>query len=1021
MTTLTAALVVAVAAPWIASVIMFSLAEESARSRMIVGVVAAGIATGSALVVGAHVASGGEAASVGIPLLGFSFGLAADRLGVLFAVVAGGLWLVTTIYATGYMSHGKDRARFFGFFAICVGSAIGIALSANLLTLFVFYEALTLATYPLVVHSGTEAAARGGRTYLYYALSGGVVLALGIIWLYALGGGGDFAAGGTLPATLVQEHAAQLTVVFALLIAGFGVKAALFPAHGWLPAAMVAPAPVSALLHAVAVVKAGVFGIARVVLDVYGADAAGTLGVLLPLAVLAAFTLLFGSVRALAQDDIKKRLAYSTIAQLSYIVLGLAIGTPVAAAAALAHLAHHALLKITMFFTAGTLAEELKVYRVSQMNGVGKRMPLTMTAFTIAALGITGVPPIAGFVSKWGLGLGGLQAGESWPLAVLAVSSVLNAAYFMPMLGRAWFAKSEHGVAPAVRPEGDRRLVWPLTLTAFLGLLAGPLAAASWAPASWAAAATGASTSLVVPWRTDLIRLDTPGALFLLLAVVVWIAAALGAWKGVLAVSLRFQVFFGLAAAGSIGLAFAQDAAFFYACFSVMALSAYGLIAHEDEPGARRAGRVYLAFTVVAEACLLVGLMIGSLGEGTVAETLAGSPWLFVGAAMLLLAFGIKIGAVGLHGWMPGAYHAAPAGSGAALAGVASSAGILGLVRFLPGGAVELADWGVPVMVLGLIAAFWGAAAGILQREPRHVLAYSSMSQFGLMTVGIGAGLSAPEHWPAAAAAVALYMMHHGFAKAALFAAEDLAASSRFSWSLAVAVGVPGLALTGLPLTSGGVAKVALKGVAAHAPETWAHALEMLLPLAAVGTTLLVARFLVLSLGRSAAVGWASAPYTTRSSDNGLRLVAFVSIAIFVLGTVWLAGDEAIAYAAHKSLTMHYVWILSWPVALGALLGVTGWLARRSLLWAEGAAPPGDVWAVPLRLADETWVAYQERLVMPPSSAAPAAPVRRVAKSLSSAGVTLISRAEEIESRLLTWQVASGILVALALLAFVLA
>ena len=258
----------AVAAPWMAAVAIFALGERRETERTAVGLIAGIVAAACALGV-AGTAAEGDVAQVGWSLLGTRFALSADRLGALFAVVAAVLWLVTTVYATGYMSHGRDRARFFGFFSVCVGSAMGIALSANLLTLFVFYEALTLATYPLVVHSGSKAAVKGGRTYLIYALSGGTALALGVIWLYALGGGVEF-GGGTIPGELLAAHPTQLSIIFALLIAGFGVKAALFPAHGWLPAAMVAPAPVSALLHAVAVVKAGAFGIARVVVDVYG-------------------------------------------------------------------------------------------------------------------------------------------------------------------------------------------------------------------------------------------------------------------------------------------------------------------------------------------------------------------------------------------------------------------------------------------------------------------------------------------------------------------------------------------------------------------------------------------------------------------------------------------------------------------------------------------------------------------------------------------------------------------------------
>lgn len=1008
-------LVGAVGAPWLAAITIFALGEQRDRTRTLVGLGAGVIAVVFSVLVGVLATGTDGTASASLPLLDVSFALAADRLGALFAIVASGLWLVTTSYATGYMSHARDRARFFGFFSVCVGSAIGIALSANLLTLFVFYEALTLATYPLVVHSGTSAAIKGGRTYLLYALSGGTVLALGVIWLYALGGGGDFASGGTLPPELVAGHGAQLAVVFALLIAGFGVKAAIFPAHGWLPAAMVAPAPVSALLHAVAVVKAGVFGIARVVLDVYGLDTGRALGVLAPLAALAGFTILFASVRALAQDDIKKRLAYSTIGQLSYIVLGLAIGTPIAAAAAVAHLAHHAVLKITMFFTAGVLAEELKIYRVSQMDGVGRRMPWTMLAFSLAALGIIGIPPIAGFVTKWGLGMGGLEAGMLWPIVVLGASSLLNAAYFMPMLGRAWFGAPRpewaagEPLASARRFEGDRRMVLPLVFTAAVGLLLGLFAAAPWAPATWAAAITGATVPLLVPWAAGDFGLDAQTGLYLALAVVVWIAAGISSWRRRDATSVRFRIFFALSAAGSIALVFAQGAAVFYACFSVMALAAYGLVVDEGSPDTHSAGRVYLSFTLFAESLLLAGLLVGSFGPDLFAATLANSPWRDLGIAVLAIAFGVKVGLPIIGGWMPGTYRAAPIGVGAAIAGVVSSAGVLGLVRFMPGGVVDLPTWGSLLMGIGLIAALWGVAVGVVQTEPRHVLAYSSMSQFGLMVVGVGAGLSTAELWPVAVSALAIYVVHHGFAKAALFAGGDLCEVTSGRRMVLFALALPALALAGLPLTSGAIAKVALKGVAAGAPQQWADLLEVALPVAAVGTTLLVARFIYLT-GRRPVV-----PAAQEAPGQGVRAAAFGVLLLFTGGYLWLTGHEPAVYAAEKSLTAHYLWVLGWPVVAGLVVAVLAYLLRRKLARFAGIVPAGDLSALPVRLAAEAWAGYQDRLASgEPDARAADRPASKVSRASKPAATT----AEKI---LISWPVASGAIVLIALVVLVLA
>jgi len=421
-------------------------------------------------------------------LPGVDLVLNADALSVFFVVLSSVLWLVTTLYAIGYLEDSPHRSRFFGFFSLCVTATVGIALAGNLVTFLIFYELLTLATFPLVAHRGTADSMRGAKVYLAYTLSGGAVLLLAVAWLSALAGPVEFTAGGALGA-LADTHRTVLTVLFVLLIGGVGVKAALLPLHGWLPQAMVAPAPVSALLHAVAVVKAGAFGIVRVVYDVYGVNLAADLGVLQPLAVLAAATIVYGSVRALSQDGLKKRLAYSTVSQVSYIALGTAIFGPVASIGGIVHLVHQGVMKITLFFCAGNLAETLGIHNVSEMRGCARRMPLTMTAFTVGALGMIGVPPIAGFVTKWYLGSGAVAAGADWVLLVLAASSLLNAAYFLPILYAAWFRQpvgawpDEH---PRGRFEAPLLLLVPALVTAVLSLAAGLLAAAPFSPLEWA-------------------------------------------------------------------------------------------------------------------------------------------------------------------------------------------------------------------------------------------------------------------------------------------------------------------------------------------------------------------------------------------------------------------------------------------------------------------------------------------------------------------------------------------------------
>lgn len=421
---------------------------------------------------------------------GLDLVLHADALSVLFVTLSTVLWLVTTVYAIGYLEDAPHRSRFFGFFSLCVTATVGLALAGNLITFVIFYELLTLATYPLVAHRGTPEAVRGARIYLAYTMAGGVLVLVGAVWLRTMAGPLEFSEGGIL-GDIPGLDPQLLRWIFLILIAGLGVKAALVPLHGWLPQAMVAPAPVSALLHAVAVVKAGAFGIVRVVYDVYGVEFAATLGVLPILGTAAALTIIYGSVKALSQDHLKKRLAYSTVSQVSYIALGAAILGPLATIGGVVHLVHQGVMKITLFFAAGNYAETLGIHRVSEMDGVGRRMPGTTLAFTIGALGMIGIPPVAGFVSKWYLGLGAVQAGvAAWVLPVLVASSLLNAAYFLPILYRAWF-KAPPAAWPNARAMPGRfetagTLLWPPVVTAVLALAAGLFAAAPYSPLEWA-------------------------------------------------------------------------------------------------------------------------------------------------------------------------------------------------------------------------------------------------------------------------------------------------------------------------------------------------------------------------------------------------------------------------------------------------------------------------------------------------------------------------------------------------------
>jgi len=358
--------------------------------------------------------------NLGTVLPGIDFVLRADPLGMLFATLASLLWVFTAFYGIGYMrglsEHGQTR--FFASFAASLSAAIGIAFSGNLLTIFVFYELLSVATYPLVAHDETAEARAAGRKYLAYTFFGGGVLVLAgtvlVYWLTSQVGQAtvDFTAGG-IPALaeIAGSDPNAASITFMILAIGFGVKAGLMPLHQWLPVAMVAPTPVSGLLHAVAVVKSGAFGVARVVLDVFGPELVFQLGVGLVLGTIAAITLTAASLIAIRKDHLKQRLAYSTVSQLSYIVLGLSLFGWYGLVGALLHIPAHAFMKLTLFFCAGAIHVETHTDYISQMAGIGKRMPVVMGAFTIAAAGMAGIPLLAGFVSKYYMLIGGVQMG----------------------------------------------------------------------------------------------------------------------------------------------------------------------------------------------------------------------------------------------------------------------------------------------------------------------------------------------------------------------------------------------------------------------------------------------------------------------------------------------------------------------------------------------------------------------------------------------------------------------------------
>ena len=395
-----------------------------------------------------------------------------DPAGMIFAALAALLWIPINFYSIGYMrnNHEAMQTGYFAAFALCMGSTMGIAMASNLLTFFIFYEILTISSYPLVLHERDQEALLASRKYLAYTLVSGQLFLAGTVGVYCISGTMDFRAGGFLSLDMASPWVLQL--LFVLMIMAGSVKAAVMPLHGWLPAAMVAPTPVSALLHAVAVVKTGAFAVLRILGFVFGPKLLSQLGIADVLAWAAVITIIASSFIALRQDNLKRRLAFSTIGQLSYIVLGGALLTPLAFKGAYLHLVAHAVMKITLFMCAGCIIVRTHLHNISEMNGIGHKMPLTMGAFAIASLGIAGTPFIIGFISKWNLAMGAIQAGKPLFVAAWVASALLAMAYLMPVVRMAFFRPE---------PVNDPRkyglisycMLIPICFTAILAVLLG--------------------------------------------------------------------------------------------------------------------------------------------------------------------------------------------------------------------------------------------------------------------------------------------------------------------------------------------------------------------------------------------------------------------------------------------------------------------------------------------------------------------------------------------------------------------
>ena len=841
---------------------------------------------------------------------GLTLELTADGLGLLFASLASFLWILTTVYSVGYMRGLKEHAqtRYYAAFALVIGATMGVALSANLFSLFLFYEILTVATYPLVVHKETEEAFAAGRKYLVYTLSGGVAILAGLSLLYAVGGADALAfVGGGNPA-IAGLPADLAKAAFLLLMGGFGVKAAMVPLHGWLPSAMIAPTPVSGLLHAVAVVKAGVFGLLRLLLFLFGPGLMVTLDVQWIVIAAAVVTILVGSLLALVQDDFKLRLAYSTVSQLSYIILGAAVVVPIGIGGATAEgmaaavigatfaIAAHAFGKLTMFFVAGAVAVETGKTKVSQLDGIGRKMPRTFVAFTLATLSMAGLPPMAGFVAKWYLSIGAWSAGDWWILFVLVLSSVLNLAYFLPIVIRAFFRPYEGAmgearptlgvpllvtaagalllglwtampfgpfeiarliaseVVPAFRPGAFASIAIGSAVPPFLVfLIGGPLALLLKGRARQIGLITVAGIALLdtflLPmgetWRLPfmgydllILRVDSLSYLTgLIFAIITFFAVLYAAGFGKPWMHLYALLYAGT----SIGAAFAGDWVTLLVFWELMAITSTLLI-WENGGEAVGAGFRYFLFHGFGGAMLGAGVALLFFGAPAGSTLLVGHVT-GLAALFITIGIGVNVGFIPLHTWLPDSYPKAHFAASVFLSVYTTKAAVYLLARAQPDTML--------VAFMGGVMAVYGVTFAVFQTNMRKLLSYHIISQVGYMVAGVGlAGWLASSEPEVAALGLDGGMAHvfnHILYKALLFMTigvviwrtgeNTLARLGGLQKKMpvtAIAFWIAAFSISGVPLFNGFVSK----GMVITAAEETSTILWILLEIASFGTFL---------------------------------------------------------------------------------------------------------------------------------------------------------------------------------------
>ena len=840
--------------------------------------------------------SGAPELVLGTLLPGLPLRLRPDALGVIFALLASSLWIPTTIYSAGYLGALREhaRTRYDACFAVVVGAAIGVAMAADLLTLFVFYEILTVATWPLVVHKETPEAFAAGRKYLVYTLGGGAAVLVGLALLAATAGPGAlvFEGGGNGPVAGLSPGIAR--TAFVLLFLGFGVKAAIMPLHGWLPSAMVAPTPVSGLLHAVAVVKAGVFGLLRLLHHLYGPDLVEGLGLSDPVVALAAATVIGGSILALAQDDFKAMLAYSTVSQLSMIVLGAALLTREGVLGAAYGLAAHGFAKLAMFFVAGAVFVKTGRTRISELGGLGRRMPLAFALFGLAALSMAGLPPLAGFGEKWLLGAGAWRAGRGWVLAVLVASTVLNLAYFLPVLLKAWFGSPPEGASaqglrdpagragPSLLAPAAAAVAGALLLGIFTSVPHGPFESARLAASQVFGPATldlpamstgraippfavlllGGGLALLLPGALRTSGLLAAGAGTLLLAwgmpagdswglpflggeVLLLHADPLSRLAGVIfslvtLLALAYASAFArrrtilcalLYASAALAAVYAGDWISLVIAWELMAVASTVLVAEHGGDAAPAAVR-YLLWHGFGGALLMAGAALCWVQSGS---PILGPAPSTTAAVLLFLGAGVNAAFIPLHAWLPDTYPRPHFAASVFLSVYTTKSAVYLLARTMPAEGVPWVAW------MGGAMALYGVTFAVMQNDVRRLLSYHIVSQVGYMVAGVGlAGALGTDGGMA-------HVFNHILYKALLFMCagavlwrtgagtlDRLGGLARRMPLTAAAYAVAALSISGVPLFNGYVSK-GMVTAAAHGQSTL---LWLVLEAASFGTFL---------------------------------------------------------------------------------------------------------------------------------------------------------------------------------------